>query len=89
MDDENARNLAARALVFIAQDPERIGQFLAMTGIGPAEIRSRAQDPAFLAGILDHLMSDEAMVLDFAAWAEIDAASVGRARQYLPGGEAT
>lgn len=88
MNDENARNLAARALVYIAQEPERIGEFLAMTGIGPAEIRSRAQDPAFLAGILDHLLSDEAMLLDFAAWAEIDAASVGRSRQFLPGGEA-
>ena len=89
MNDETARNLAGRALVYIAQEPERIRQFLAITGIGPAEIRARAQDPAFLAGILDHLLSDEAMLLDFAAWSEIDTSSVGRSRQFLPGGEAT
>lgn len=88
MNDENARSLAGRALVYIAQEPDRIGQFLAMTGIGPAEIRSRAQDPAFLAGILDYLLSDEALLIDFAEWAEIDASSVGRSRQFLPGGEA-
>ena len=58
VDEKNARDLAAKALIFIAQEPERIGRFLAQSGVGPSEIRERAQDSAFLGGILDHLLVD-------------------------------
>jgi hypothetical protein len=88
MDEAGARDLAARALIFIAQEPDRIGRFLAQSGIGPSEIRERTQDLAFLGGILDHLMSDESMLLEFADWADMDASSVGAFRRLLPGGEA-
>jgi len=50
---EAAESLAIQALSFIAQDPERLGRFLALTGIGPAEIRSAAAEPGFLTGVLE------------------------------------
>src|ERR1044072_9909729 len=50
-----AENLAIQALSFMASDPERLGAFLAATGIGPEMIRKAAADPAFLAGVLDHV----------------------------------
>ncbi len=87
MDEVGARDLAAKALIFIAQEPDRIGRFLARTGIGPSEIRARTQDAAFLGGILDYLLSDEAMLIEFAGWAEVDASFVTRCRHLLPGGE--
>ena len=89
MSEENAHDLAARALIFIAQEPDRIGRFLAQSGVGPSEIRTRTRDPAFLGGVLDHLLSDEPLLLDFTDWAEIDAADVGVSRRCLPGGETT
>ncbi len=88
MDEASARELAGKALIFIAQEPDRIGRFLAQSGIGPAEIRARTQDPAFLGGILDHLLSDESMLVDFADWAGVEASFVGESRRCLPGGEA-
>lgn len=88
-DDTNARDLAARALIFIAQDPDKIGRLLAQSGVGPSDIRERAQDSAFLGGILDHLLSDEALLLEFADWAEIDPISVGVCRHHLPGASIT
>jgi hypothetical protein len=88
-DDASARDLAARALIFIAQEPDRIGRFLAQSGAGPSDIRARAQDPAFQGGILDHLLSDEALLTEFAEWAEIEPATVGAHRRFLPGGETT
>lgn len=88
MDDTGARELAAKALIFIAQDPERIGAFLAQSGVGPAEIRSRTQDPAFLGGILDHLLANEPMLLDFADWAGVEAYRIATLRRQLPGGDA-
>ncbi len=39
LTQEAAEGLAIQALTFIAEDPERLGRFLAVTGIGPAEIR--------------------------------------------------
>ena len=55
---ESAENLAISALAFLAADPERLGRFLSLTGIGPEAIRKSAREPAFLAGVLDHVVSD-------------------------------
>ncbi len=52
---------------------------MAITGLGPDEIRSGAGERAFLGGVLDYLRSDQPLLLIFAesenvAPAEIDAA---------------
>src|SRR5258705_10938678 len=62
-----AEDLAIAALGFIAGEPERLGRFLAMTGIGPDSIRAAAREPQFLLGVLDHLAADEPLLLAFAA----------------------
>ncbi|MDA0664733.1 MAG: DUF3572 domain-containing protein [Proteobacteria bacterium] len=80
-----AQLLAIRCLGFIAEDSDRLGRFLALSGIGPADIRARAADPAFLGGVLDYLLSDDAMVVEFAEWASIGPESVLIARQLMPG----
>ena len=57
---EAAEALALRALAFLAEDPERLGRFLALTGLGPAELRMRAGDADLLGGVLDHLLRTSA-----------------------------
>ena len=52
---EAAERLAIQALTFIAQNGERLGRFLAITGISLSEIRAAAQEPGFLAGVLEHV----------------------------------
>jgi hypothetical protein len=84
----SARDLAIRGLSFIAEDMDRLGQFLALSGFGPAELRARAGDPEFLGGVLDFLLSDDALTVAFAQWAAVDPASVLTLRQKLPGGSA-
>jgi hypothetical protein len=81
-----AEELAIAALGFIAGEPEQLGRFLAMTGIGPNSLRDAARDPRFLAGVLDHVAADEALLLAFAAANEIDPEAVMRARDVLTGG---
>ncbi|MET0277284.1 MAG: DUF3572 domain-containing protein [Pseudorhodoplanes sp.] len=61
-----AEKLAIEALSFIASDSERLGRFLAATGIGPADIRAAAREPLFLAGVLDHLANNETELVAFA-----------------------
>lgn len=81
----NAENVAVAALAFIAADPERLGQFLAATGIGPADIRIAAREPLFLAGVIGHIASDENLLLAFAAEIGMEPSEINRARQVLAG----
>jgi Protein of unknown function (DUF3572) len=82
---ESAENLAISALAFLAGDPERLGRFLSLTGIGPDAIRKAATEPAFLAGVLDHVVSDEALLVAVAAHAGVSPFTVERAQAVLSG----
>ena len=75
--------LAIQALSFIAEEPERLNLFLSTTGIAPAEIRTAAREPGFLAGVLEHMLADESLLIAFADSAGIDPAAVARARSAL------
>jgi len=66
MRRNETESLAIQALSFLAEDAERMGRFLALTGISPAEIRVHARDPAFLAGVLQHVTEFEPLLLAFA-----------------------
>jgi hypothetical protein len=85
MSDGGAETLALRALAWLAADPERLEKFLAETGLGPAELKERATDPALLGGVLDHLLSREDLLLHFAEENELDPAAPSLARAKLPG----
>jgi hypothetical protein len=80
-------DVAIAALAFIAEEPERLGQFLALSGLGPDSLRAAAGQPDFLAGVLDHMLGDETLLLAFAQHAEIDPEAVTRAHRALSGGQ--
>ena len=82
---KEAEALAIQALAFIAGDGERLGRFLAVTGIGPSEIRAAAREPGFLSGVLDYVASDERLIAVFASEAGLDPADVERGRALLAG----
>ncbi|MTI10878.1 DUF3572 domain-containing protein [Curvivirga aplysinae] len=86
-EKEQAEQLAASALSWIAQDPDRLGRFLAICGVGPAEIRERVGDPAFMGGILDFLLAHEPDLIEFAEWAGVEPSFPMQIRPALPGGE--
>lgn len=62
---DEAEQIAIAGLAFLAERPEHLARFLALSGIGPETLRAAAADPGFLAGILDFLMNDESMLLEF------------------------
>jgi hypothetical protein len=82
---ERAEGLAIRALAFIADDGERLGHFLAVTGIGPAEIRAAAREPGFLAGVLEYMASDDRLITAFAAENNLNPSDIDRSRVALAG----
>ena len=82
---ETAENLAIQALGFLAADPDRLAGFLNMSGIAAEDIRAAAREPRFLAGVLEHMLGNEGLLVAFAADAGIDPAEVARARAALGG----
>jgi len=83
MTIEGAEALAIRALAFLAGEPEELGRFLALTGIGPEVLRSAAADPGFLAAVLEHFMENEPLLLVFAARENVRPTLIAAARYLL------
>ncbi len=80
---EVAEIVAVQALSFIAREPERLGAFLAESGLGPETLRSAAADPQFLAHVLDFIMRDDATVKAFAAASQLHPTNIAAAHQAL------
>jgi hypothetical protein len=80
---EVAEIVAVQALSFIAGEPERLGLFLAETGIGPETLRTAAADPRFLASVLDFVMRDDATVKAFASVSQLHPTTIAAAHQAL------
>jgi hypothetical protein len=83
MSAADAEALAIEALGFLAGDPERLGAFLSETGLGPADMRAVAGEPGFLAAVIEHIMSDDGLVLAFAEHARIRPTLIAVARHHL------
>jgi hypothetical protein len=82
---ELAEMLAIQALSFLADEPERIDRFLALTGIESQSLRDAAREPNFLLGVLEHLAGDERLLRQFSDQEEIEPETVTRARDLLAG----
>lgn len=71
MSLERAETIAIAGLGFLAGDAERLGRFLVLTGVGPAELKAEAGSPHMLAAVLEHLLGNESDLLSFTANAGI------------------
>ena len=80
---EVAEIVAIQALSFIAGEPERLGLFLAESGIGPETLRNAAADPRFLASVLDFVLRDDATVKAFANVSQLHPTNIAAAHQAL------
>jgi hypothetical protein len=80
---EVAEIVAIQALSFVAGDPERLGLFLAESGLGPETLRTAASDPQFLASVLDFVLRDDATVKAFADASKLHPTNIAAARQVL------
>jgi hypothetical protein len=81
VESVDAEALAIRALDGLAATPERLGQFLAITGLSPQSIREVASSPGFLAAVLDHVTGDEALLMQISAESGIAPEAFARARE--------
>jgi hypothetical protein len=78
-----SESIAIEVLTFLAGNPARRDRFLGQSGLGRDNLRAAAGEPGFLAAILDHLASDESLLLAFAANTGHAPATIAKARDIL------
>jgi len=83
--EEGAEILAFQALGWLAGDEDRLSRFLALSGLDPASLRDVADSRDAARAVLDFLLSDEALLLDFCEMAQIDPKLVPAYRNRLDG----
>lgn len=84
-DLAEAEVIALKALAFLAEEPERFGRFLALTGTDLAQIPEAARSPGFLSGVLDHVRGDQSLLFIFAESAGLKPEDIDKAAARLEG----
>jgi hypothetical protein len=84
---DSAETLALKCLGWLAGNEELLPVFLGSTGASEDDLRTGAQDPAFLASVLDFLLMDDAWVIAFCEAHALPNDAPMRARAALPGGQ--
>lgn len=87
MQKDAAQTIALQALGWIAGNDDLFPAFLTATGASLTELRSRADDPVFLAAVLDFLLQEDPWVLDFCRENGLPPQDLQTARAALPGGD--
>ena len=75
--------LVAEILTFLGDDPERIGRFLALSGLDVGDLRRVCVTAVFAESLLDHLCAQESLLVAFAETKGYDPASLEAVRQSL------
>jgi hypothetical protein len=78
-----AEDIAIRALGFLASEPERLGRFLSVTGLGPENLRAAAREPRFLASVIDHVAGDETLLMALASNLNLAPETIAQANAIL------
>lgn len=87
-DAEEALAIAIAALAHLAESPDRIGRFAALSGLDPRAMRAAAERPGFFPAVLGYFAGHEPDLLAFAEASGIDPARIAAARAVLEGGAA-
>lgn len=85
MQSDEAEATALRALAWLMAQDDLRGAFMGAAGVAEQDIRTGASDPAFLAGVLDFVMSDDRHVIAFCDNAGLPYDQIMVARHHLPG----
>ena len=82
----HAELLALACLGWLASNDELLPVFLGASGASLADLKQHANQPDFLASVLDFVLMDDAWIQEFCASADYALDFPLRARAALPGG---
>ncbi|RYH08506.1 DUF3572 domain-containing protein [Tropicimonas sp. IMCC6043] len=86
MHRDSAETLAITALAWLIGNDALLPVFLGATGASLQDAKAGAEDPLFLASVLDFLVMDDDWVIAFCDSARLDYRAPLAARQALSGG---
>lgn len=79
----DGQTIAIAALSHFATNSRTLDRFFAVTGLDPASLREAAATEGFVAGVLDFVLSDEALTVAVAHEQDIAPEAIAAARQRL------
>jgi hypothetical protein len=82
---EAAQTIALKALGFVAVSDGALDRLMELSGLDRLTLRERAAEPDVLASLLDFLLSDEQLLIDFCHDESLDPKAVHMARHLLGG----
>ncbi len=85
LQHEEAQTLALQAVAFMAENVHYLDRFLDITGLDVGQLQGAIHSHSFLAGVLDHLLADESLLLAFCESTGNDPARVWPLRVALAG----
>jgi hypothetical protein len=88
MTADEAETLALQGLTFLAGDSQRLTRFLSLTGITPVGLKAWASEPRLHTAVLDHLLTDESLLLVAASDLGVGPEAFAQARLVLAKGPA-
>jgi hypothetical protein len=87
MRNDPADIRALQVLGWLAADGDLLSVFLGASGTQPGELRARAEEPEFLASVVDFVLMDDAWVQACAQDLDWPPDALIRLRAELPGGD--
>ena len=85
---QNVEILALQALAYLARNEKYLSRFLSLTGTDLGTLQAIAQDRETLANVLDFMLSDERLLLEWCEADQLHPHAVATARRQLPGFDA-
>lgn len=82
---QSALELAQQAFLFLAEDPDTFGSFMAASGLDVTTLRDQLGRPEFAESVLDFLLQSDSQVLAFAQSCGVPAQSILQAQAVLAG----
>ena len=83
MTRERAETIGLGGLAFVARRPKCLERFLRLSGLEIPALRALASDPDFLRAVLDFLLTEDVLVMDFCKEQNLDARDIQVAHRVL------
>jgi len=89
MTPDAAETLALKGLAHVVSDEAARARFLDLSGLSPADLRTRAGEPELLAAVVDFLLADDSRLAAFCEAEGLTPVKVHAIRRALPGASET
>ncbi len=83
LSESAAEALGTRVFEYVTGDPGRLLRFMESTGLSPDALRRAAGTPELVAGLLDHVVADEELLLACAGSLDVSPEQIAQAWRRL------